>query len=102
MEKQVNYTPEMTQDLVARYTAGMPVDMIARELGKSVRSIVAKLVREGVYVAKTTTPTEKFTKVDFIKAIADGIGVDFASLDSLEKCNKTQLELLATHFKRVA
>lgn len=101
MEKQVNYTPEMTQDLVARYTAGMPVDMIARELGKSVRSIVAKLVREGVYVAKTTPATERMTKVDFIKAIADGIGVDFQSLDSLEKCNKTQLELLATHFKRI-
>ena len=101
MEKAVNYTPEMTQDLVARYTAGMPVDMIARELGKSARSIVAKLVREGVYVAKTTPATEKFTKVDFIKAIAAGVGVDFESLDSLEKCSKPQLEILATHFKRI-
>lgn len=101
MEKAVNYTPEMTKTLVEFYCAGMPVDMIARELGKSVRSVVSKLVREGVYVSKAPVAESRVTKVDLIKAIAVGVGVSFEALDSLEKCNKNQLEILATHFARL-
>lgn len=97
-EKTVNYTPEMTKDLVARYTAGMPLDMIAREMGKTVRSVTAKLVREGVYVAKSNQPSDRVTKSALVAQIAAGLGVDASSLDSFEKASKPQLEILAAHF----
>lgn len=49
---QVNYTPEMTAAIVNAYQDGVSVDAIAVDIGKSVRSVRSKLVREGVYVAK--------------------------------------------------
>lgn len=56
----VNYTPEQTAALVESYTNAPTretVEIIALELGKSVRSVVAKLSREGVY--KKPVPTSK-------------------------------------------
>lgn len=99
MEKMVNYTPEQTQEVVAKYTAGMPVDMIAREMGKSARSIVAKLVREGVYVAKAKAQgTGRVTKEDLVARIENHFGLDQGSLDSFTKCSKDQLEALIGKF----
>ena len=49
---QVNYTAELTAAIVDQYQAGVSVDEIATDIGKSVRSVRSKLVREGVYVAK--------------------------------------------------
>ena len=46
--KTVNYTQEQTQQMIADYQAGVSTQQIAEALGKSVRSIVAKLSREGV------------------------------------------------------
>ena len=46
-----NYSPELTDAIVADYQAGTPVEDIAEAIGKSVRSVRSKLVREGVYVA---------------------------------------------------
>ena len=51
-EKAINYTPEQTAQIVAEYKAGTSVESLAEALGKSVRSIVAKLSREGVYQKK--------------------------------------------------
>ena len=50
--KAVNYTAEQTAKLIADYQAGETVEALAFAMGKSVRSIVAKLVREKVYVKK--------------------------------------------------
>ena len=53
--KAVNYTAEQTAAMLAAYTAAPTVEtveQIAADLGKSVRSIVAKLSREGVYKKK--------------------------------------------------
>jgi hypothetical protein len=46
-----NYTEELTAAIVQRYQAGEPVETIAESIGKAVRSVRSKLVREGVYVA---------------------------------------------------
>ena len=54
-EKAVNYTAEQTAVMVSDYQSGVGVEQIALSLGKSVRSVVAKLSREIVYVAKTYT-----------------------------------------------
>ena len=94
-EKTVNYTPEQTIAMVADYSAGVTVETIAENLGKSVRSVVAKLSREKVYVAKTyvSKTGEKPVRKD---AHADAIGAVLklteAETESLTKANKTALE----------
>ena len=49
--KAVNYTPELTAQIVDQYQSGVSVADIASSIEKSVRSVRSKLVREGVYVA---------------------------------------------------
>ena len=92
--KTVNYTPEQTAKMVSDYAAGVTVESIASALGKSVRSVVAKLSREKVYVANTykTKTGEAVVKKD---TVADSIGLVLnltaAEADSLTKANKTAL-----------
>jgi hypothetical protein len=101
-DKTVNYTPEMTQKMVADYTAGVSVEKIAEELGKTVRSVVAKLSREKVYKAKEyktktgETPIKKDAHADFI---GQALGLSEADADSLTKANKTALAKIADFIK---
>ena len=64
--KTVNYTEELTAKVISDYQDGVELDTIADTIGKSVRSVRSKLVREGVYVvqpksasAKRDEPTKK-------------------------------------------
>jgi len=96
--KIVNYTAEVTAEVVERYNAGEAVESIAVAVGKSVRSIVAKLSREGVYKTKAKAKAEKgavVTKANLIEAIANEIGVASEKLESLEKATKEALALVA-------
>ena len=96
--KTVNYTAEQTAKMVADYRAGTSVESIAESLGKTVRSVVAKLSREKVYVAKTyTTKTgEAVVKKDeFADFIAKALALSEADADSLTKANKTALAKIA-------
>lgn len=101
-EKVVNYTPEMTAKIVADYTAGVTVEAIAVTVGKSVRSIVAKLSREGVYKKKeyTTKTGEPVVKKD---VVADELGMiaklTEAETESLTKANKTALRKILALLK---
>ena len=91
----VQYTPEQTSTLVAEYTAGASVEAIATAMGKSVRSVIAKLSREGVYVAKgKANGSAVIRKAQMIEAIAARLGVPAEKLESLEKATKEALELL--------
>jgi hypothetical protein len=50
-----NYTDEMVVQMTEAYVANPTretVEVLAKQLGKSVRSIIAKLSREGVYIAQ--------------------------------------------------
>ena len=93
--KVVNYTPEQSAQMVADYAAGVTVEQIAEKLGKTVRSVVAKLSREKVYQKKEykTKTGQTVVKKD---AHADAIGAILklteAETDSLTKANKTALE----------
>jgi len=93
--KTVNYTAEQTAQIVADYQAGVTTEAIAEKLGKTVRSIVAKLSREGVYKAKTYVSK---TGAPVVKkdAHADAIGAILkmteSEIESLTKANKTALE----------
>jgi hypothetical protein len=93
--KVVNYTPEQTAQMVSDYSNGITVEAIAEKLGKTVRSVVAKLSREKVYKAKTYVSK---TGAPVVKkdAHADAIGAILkmteAEIESLTKANKTALE----------
>lgn len=100
--KNVNYTAEQTARMVADYQAGVTVDAIAEALGKTVRSVVAKLSREKVYVAKAyktksgETPIKKDVHADFI---GEMLGLTEADTESLTKANKTALAKIADFIK---
>jgi len=98
--KAVNYTAEQTATIVSTYEANPTaetVSALAETLGKSVRSIVAKLSREGVYKKKeyTTKTGEKVQKKD---ETADAIGailrLNENDIESLTKANKTALKAI--------
>ena len=96
--KTVNYTPEQTSKMIADYQAGATVETLAQELGKTVRSIVAKLSREKVYQAKTyvsktgETPIKKDAHADFIGM---SLGLTESDTESLTKANKVALAKIA-------
>ena len=94
--KTQNYTPEQTQQIVAAYQDGTTVEAIAQALGKSTRSVVAKLSREGVYVSKAKAPGAAPTvkKADLVDRLATKLNVAPEVVDSLEKATKETLELL--------
>lgn len=94
-EKTVNYTAEQTNKLVADYQGGATVEALASELGKTVRSVIAKLSRAGVYKAKVAQGSERVTKAQLINVITNRLELDAGVLASLEKADKGALEALA-------
>jgi hypothetical protein len=96
--KTVNYTPEQTAQIIADYQAGTSVETIAEKMGKTVRSIVAKLSREKVYQAKAyktksgETPIKKDVHADYI---GEMLGLTEADTESLTKANKVALAKIA-------
>ena len=100
--KTVNYTPEQTARMVADYQAGTSVETIAETFGKTVRSVVAKLSREKVYVAKAyktksgELPIKKDVHADFI---GEALGLAESDTESLTKANKMALMKIADFIK---
>jgi len=95
-DKPQNYTPAQTLEIVTQYTAGTPVEQIAASIGKSVRSVVAKLSREGVYQPKTKAGgTARVKKSELVDKLAQACGVNPEVFESLEKANHDVLEILA-------
>ena len=93
-DKTVNYTTEQTTEVLALYAAGTDVAEIAERFGKTARSIIAKLSREGVYQKKTYT-TKTGEAVQKKDQTADAIGAILrmteSEIESLTKANKTAL-----------
>lgn len=92
--KAINYTPEQTVSMVADYQSGVAVEAIAAALGKTTRSVIAKLSREGVYKAKeyVTKKGEAPIKKDALASeLMLLVGLTEAEADSLGKANKTAL-----------
>jgi hypothetical protein len=98
--KSVNYTPEQTASVLEMFAQGMAPAAIGEALGKSARSIIAKLSREKnadgtqVYTAKTyktkagDAVVKKEELADKLTTLAD---LTAAEADSLTKANKTAL-----------
>lgn len=98
--KAPNYTAEQTAEMLAAYAQKATeetVTMLAEKFGKSARSIVAKLSREGVY-QKKEYKTKTGEKVEKKNETADAIGAILRlsenDTDSLTKCNKTALQAI--------
>ena len=100
-EKTPNYTPEQVQQMVEQYVLGTSVEQIAEAMGKSVRSIVAKLSREGVYQPKTkAVQAARVTKSQLVEQISQLVGKTSEQMESLEKANQDVLVALLEHMRR--
>lgn len=95
--KVENYSVETTEALRLAYAANPNTDALALQFGKTSRSIIAKLSRMGVYVKpeyKTKTGETPISKEEIVANIATLIQADVEVLESLEKANKTALQLI--------
>ena len=90
-----NYTDEMVAEMHELYTANPTretVDNLAETFGKSVRSIIAKLSREGIYVTQertTKTGEPVVRKAELVAQLEDHFGVQ---LPTLVKASKADLQ----------
>ena len=94
--QKVNYSVELTAQIVSSYENGVALEQIAQESGKSVRSLRAKLSQLGVY--KTTKPAAKkstgVTREKIVGAIEASLNMPEGSLSSLTTAKKGELEAL--------
>ena len=91
--RKIIYSPELTGQIVSAYQAGTAVEEIAETIGKSVRSVRSKLVREGVYVAKEKVATRKVegpTKKEILRDL-DATGFDTKGFEGATKDALTRL-----------
>ena len=93
----VNYTPDQVETMVEMYQNGDTAADIADVVGKTTRSVIAKLSREGVYVAKPRVSGGRvLRKANIVRIISDLIG---SEVPSLAKASKEDLIVLATAVK---
>lgn len=91
-----NYTDAQTAQIAQEYAQGVSVEQIAQSIGKSARSVIAKLSRDGLYVSKAKkVASTRVTKAHLISAIAVQFGVTDEALESLEKASFDTLAILA-------
>lgn len=96
----MNYTEEQTAYIVKEYKdkpTRITVERLADEIGKSPKSIIGKLSREGVYrrsVYKTKTGENPITKEQLVRDIEDALGFNLEALAGLEKAPKGVLKQL--------
>ena len=96
----VNYTEEQVDYMKTIYIAfpeRETVERLAQEFDKSVKSIIGKLSREGVYkkTEYTTKTGEKpITKLQIVENLAEKLDIPNEALAGLEKAPKTVLRRL--------
>tara|TARA_B100001093_G_C26730707_1_gene972126 strand:+ start:788 stop:1114 length:327 start_codon:yes stop_codon:yes gene_type:complete len=96
----VNYTDQQVKLMIAEYTENPTretVEKLSEELDKSIKSIIGKLSREGVYkktVYKTKTGEDPETKKEIVEDIADTLFVSYEAVAGLEKSPKSALKEL--------
>ena len=93
-QKSANYTAEMVNQMTEMYSelGNDGLDEIADTLGKSVRSVRSKLVREGVYVAspkKTASKQEGPSKKEILRDIESN-GFDVSGFEGATKAALTR------------
>ena len=95
-----NYTQDQVEFMVNQYRIKPDretVDALAEELDKSVKSIIGKLSREGVYrkqIYTTKTGEVPVTKEQLILGLAELFEIDSSKLMGLEKAPKQVIKFL--------
>ena len=96
----INYTKEQVDYMIAEYTeepTRETVENLAEDLDKSIKSIIGKLSREGVYkktVYKTKTGEDPETKKEIVQELAERLEVSYEAIAGLEKSPKAALKIL--------
>ena len=96
----MNYTKDQTEYMIEKYKTNPSrdtVEELADEFSKSVKTVIGKLSREGVYrreVYKTKTGENPVTKVEIVSNIADALGIEIDNLAGLEKAPKATLKTI--------
>ena len=99
------YTTEQTAELVTAYTAKPDAETVAtfaEKFGKTVKSVVAKLSREGVYKAKeyvSKTGEKPVKKDELANEFQTVFNLTEGEADSLTKANKTALAKILNCYK---
>ncbi len=95
-----NYTDEQVEMMRERYQAKPTretVENLAEELNKSIKSIIGKLSREGIYqkaIYKTKTGEIPITKSQLIEKMAELLDIDSSKIIGLEKAPKQDIKYL--------
>lgn len=98
----VNYTSEQVELMKKAYQnnpSRETVEQLADDLDKSIKSIIGKLSREGVYkktVYKTKTGEDPITKKEIVQNISTLLQINYEAVAGLEKAPKADLKILMT------
>jgi len=96
----INYTEKQVEHMVETYTNNPcreTVENLAEDLDKSIKSIIGKLSREGVYkktVYKTKTGEDPETKKEIVEDLAGLLELQYIQVAGLEKSPKASLKIL--------
>ena len=96
----MSYTEQITKEMIEAYEDNPTretVERLAETYDKSIKSIIGKLSREGVYrreVYKSKTGETPITKTEIVANIAGYLGIEPETLAGLEKSPKTVLRKL--------
>ena len=96
----INYTQEQVDLMIEAYKSNPSretVENLAEDLNKSVKSIIGKLSREGVYkktIYKTKTGEDPETKKEIVQELAEKLDINYEAVAGLEKAPKTALKIL--------
>tara|TARA_R110002012_G_C11175939_1_gene556355 strand:+ start:45 stop:365 length:321 start_codon:yes stop_codon:yes gene_type:complete len=100
VQRAKNYSDEMVAEMHSLYEANPTretVEQLAEQFGKSVRSIIAKLSREGIYVSQprvTKSGEPVVRKSELVAQIEAHFGVE---VPTLVKASKTDLQTLISN-----
>ena len=94
--KTVPYTEAQVATLAEMKAANASIEAIAAAVGKSTRSVIAKLAQLGLYQAKSrekaTSATK--TKAELIHDISKALNIPFEDIQTLEAAQKGALQTL--------
>ena len=95
-----NYTTEQVSYMIDKYDetpTRETVEILSQELGKSTKSIIGKLSREGVYqkaIYVSKTGEIPITKKELVVNISIALDGNLDKLEGLEKSPKQELKYL--------
>ena len=102
-----NYTTEQVDHMIKAYSEKpdrTTVNMLAEDFDKSIKSIIGKLSREGVYqkaVYKTKTGEIPVTKAQLVENLAMLLEIPSSKIMGLEKAPKQDIKYLTENVNKV-